>query len=110
MAKEIQFRVVTALTAEQNAQNKITKLIRCHVNLEVPDPKIAEQWIDDKKQLNKIGLIIQSYGLCQGILNNIHWGEKLDFITPMQHHQYVNYLLSNGLSKVKMHPTVKREK
>lgn len=89
-----EFIVASKVTAEADYQKGTSKMVACDVQLFEPDGTANLR--DDNGLVNKEGMKIQTQGLIQGLIANIHFAHQNNMWDSAEHLRYVIQYLEKG--------------
>lgn len=98
------FVVASKVIAEANFERGTSSMISCDVKL-FADPKVESDWRDKNGELNKEGLKVQTQGLIQGLIANIHYAHQMGLWDSAEHLRYIIKNIERGFSAANVEAT-----
>ena len=92
------FAVAVHIEAEANFKEGKSKLLKSDVQL-FADPGIEKDWRGKDGVVNKEGMKVQTQGLVQGLIANIHWAHQNGYWDSAAHLRYIIENLENGFQQ-----------
>ena len=99
-----QFVVAAKVTAEANFETGSSRMVSCDVQL-FADDQIEMPW-KDNGLVNQAGMKVQTQGLIQGLVANIHWAHQMGYWDSAEHLRYVIEYLEKGFAQANTEATV----
>ena len=101
------FAVTSMVTAEANYKKGTSRMIETNVHL-MADPKIENQWKDKDGVVTKEGMKVQSQGLIQGLIANIHFAHQMGYWDSAEHLRYIIKNLEKGFNQTNTKASVSK--
>ncbi|MEL6835225.1 MAG: hypothetical protein AAFP77_19655 [Bacteroidota bacterium] len=101
---EYEFIVASKVTAEADFKTGKSKMVSCDVQL-IADDQIEAPW-KNNGLVNQAGMKVQTQGLIQGLVANIHWAHQMGYWDSAEHLRYIIENLERGFSHAHNEATV----
>jgi hypothetical protein len=89
------FVVLSKVKARVDFEKGISEILGCDVEL-VAKEDIERNWRDKEGVVNEYGVKVQTQGLIQGLIANIHWAHQNEKWDSAEHLRYVIENLERG--------------
>lgn len=91
------FSVASLVEAEADFKTGRSRIVSCDVQL-FADEEVERGWRDENGLVNKDGMKVQTQGLIQGLVANIHWAHQNGYWDSAEHLRYIIEYLEKGFS------------
>ncbi len=90
------FAVVVQVSAEADFENGRSKMISCNVNLLSTSSTVEAGWKHKDGIVTEAGMKVQTVGLIQGLVAQLHFGHQMGLWDKDEHYRYILENLAKG--------------